>query len=136
MEVSESKLIIAVVMVFLLGVFFSLINGYYTKTYGTPLPIIVYALAVVSLGVGAFLVTLFQWKINQRQLERILKILPEDERKVMEILVKEKRIEQAYLVAETGLSKVKISRITSKLQGRGIVKKKKFGNTNLVTLDI
>jgi uncharacterized membrane protein len=79
---------------------------------------------------------LFQWKISQKQLYRILKILPEDERVIVEILVKEKRMEQNLLVAESGLSKVKVSRTLSKLEQRNLIEKKPMGNTNLIKLVI
>ncbi|MBU4342216.1 MAG: hypothetical protein KJ928_06435, partial [Candidatus Altiarchaeota archaeon] len=51
-------------------------------------------------------------------------------------LVREKKMEQTYLVAESGLSKVKVSRVLSKLEQRGIVEKKPLGNTNLVKLRV
>ena len=96
----------------------------------------VYGMTAVSMGVGALLVMLFQWKISQKQLYRILKILPEDERAIVEILVKEKRMEQNLLVAESGLSKVKVSRTLSKLEQRNLIEKKPMGNTNLIKLVI
>lgn len=137
MEISEKRLGVAFAAIFMFGVLFSFINGYYVQSTGSQLPILVYALIFIAIGVGAFIILLFQWKINQRQLERVLRILPSDERMVLEVLVREKRLEQAYLVAETGLSKVKVSRVTSKLEQRGVVKKKRgVGNTNLVVLDI
>ncbi len=137
MEISEKRLVVAFMAIFMLGVLFSIINGYYTQSTGTPLPIVFYGLIFLAIGVGALIILLFQWKINQRQLERILKLLPHDERIVLEVLVKDKKVEQSHLVAETGLSKVKVSRVTSKLEQRGVVKKKRgVGNTNLVILDI
>ena len=69
-------------------------------------------------------------------MEYLLKILPEDERTIVRVLLKEKKIEQMYLVAESGLSKVKVSRLISKLEQRGIVEKKPLGNTNLIKLTI
>ena len=85
---------------------------------------------------GALIILLFQWKITDRRAHEILRILPEDERKIVEVLLKEKRIEQMYLVAESGLSKVKVSRIVSRLQQRGVVEKKPLGNTNLIKLKV
>ncbi|VVB53945.1 Uncharacterised protein [uncultured archaeon] len=136
MEVSEKRLLIAIFAVFLLGILFSIVNGLYTEETGEPIPLIVYGLAALSLGVGAFLVLLFQWRISQAQMLHVLKALPSDERKILEVLVKEKRIEQSYLVAMTGLSKVRVSRTLSRLEGRGILEKKQLGNTNLVVLKI
>jgi len=136
MEVSETRLGIAIIAVFGLGILFAVLNGYYIQDYGEPIPMMVYGMTAVSMGVGALLVMLFQWKISQKQLYRILKILPEDERAIVEILVKEKRMEQNLLVAESGLSKVKVSRTLSKLEQRNLIEKKPMGNTNLIKLVI
>lgn len=136
MEVSESRLGIAIIAVFGLGILFAVLNGYYIQDYGEPIPMIVYGMTAVSMGVGALIVMLFQWKISQKQLYRILKVLPEDERAIVEILVKEKRMEQNLLVAESGLSKVKVSRTLSKLEQRNLIEKKPMGNTNLIKLVI
>jgi uncharacterized membrane protein len=131
MEVSETRLGVAIIAVFGLGILFSILNGYYIEDTGEPIPMIVYGMTAVAMGVGALLVLLFQWKISQKQLYRILKVLPEDERAIIEILVKEKRMEQ-----ESGLSKVKVSRTLSKLEQRNIIEKKPLGNTNLIKLVI
>ncbi|MBI1969889.1 MarR family transcriptional regulator [Candidatus Woesearchaeota archaeon] len=136
MEISEKKLVIAIGAVFLLGVFFSIANGYYTQKTGDPLPLIAYAIAFISLAVGSALVLLFQSRINKMQLENILKILPQEERKIMEILVERKEIEQKHLVVLSGLSKVKVSRVLAKLEQRGIVEKKASGYTNLVIVKL
>jgi uncharacterized membrane protein len=136
MEVSETRLGAAIIAVFGLGILFSILNGYYIEDTGEPIPMIVYGMTAVAMGVGALLVLLFQWKISQKQLYRILKVLPEDERAIIEILVKEKRMEQNLLVAESGLSKVKVSRTLSKLEQRNIIEKKPLGNTNLIKLVI
>ena len=136
MEVSEIRLGAAIIAVFGLGILFSILNGYYIENTGDPIPLIVYGMTAVAMGVGALLVMLFQWKISQKQLYRILKVLPEDERMIVELLVKEKRMEQNLLVAESGLSKVRVSRTLSKLEQRKIIEKKPLGNTNLVKLVI
>ena len=136
MEVSETRLAIAIISVFSLGIIFSILNGYYLEDTGESIPFIVYGLAAASMGVGALLILLFQWKISQKQLLKLMKILPEEERKILILLVKEKRMEQGYIVAETGLNKVKVSRTLSRLEARGIIEKKPLGNTNLVKLTI
>ena len=136
MEVSETRLALAIIAVFGLGIAFSILNGYYVEDTGAPIPYIVYGMTAAAMGVGALLVTLFQWKISQKQLERILKVLPEEERLILELLVKEKKMEQNMIVAETGLSKVKVSRTLSKIEQRGIIDKKPLGNTNLIKLRI
>jgi uncharacterized membrane protein len=127
MEVSEIRLGVAIIAVFGLGVILSIINGYYIEDTGSSIPLTVYAMTAVAMAVGALLVLLFQWKISQKQMHRLLKILPEDERAIIELLLNDGKMEQTYIVAESGLSKVKVSRI---------IEKKPLGNTNLIKLKI
>jgi len=136
MEVSETRLAAAIISVFLLGILLSILNGYYIEDTGSPMPLITYGVAAAAMVVGALIILLFQWRISHSHAYGLLKILPEDERKVVEVLLKEKRIEQMYLVAESGLSKVKVSRILARLEQRGVVEKKPLGNTNLVKLTV
>ena len=136
MEVSETRLGVAIIVVFSLGILFSIINGVYVQDTGEPIPFIVYGMTAASTGVGALIILLFQWRISHSQMHRILKVMPEDERRIIELLMNEKRMEQTYLVAESGLSKVKVSRTLSKLEQRGIIEKKPLGNTNLIKLRI
>ncbi len=137
MEVSTKKIVLALGSVFILGVLFAIANGIYTENNESSLPIYVYLIAFVSLLTGVFISFLFQWKINKVQLERVLKILPEEERKVVRLLIDNNNsLEQNKLVALTGIHKVKMSRLLSDLETRGIVKKSDLGNTNLVVLAI
>jgi len=136
MEVSETRLAVAIIAVFGLGIMFSILNGYYMADTGSSIPLMVYGMTAVAMGVGALIVLLFQWRINRKQFQRLLGVLPEDERLVVELLLEDGRLEQTYIVAESGLSKVKVSRILSRLEGRGIVEKKPLGNTNLVKLKV
>jgi uncharacterized membrane protein len=137
MEISPRKLIIALALVFFLGVLFALVNGYYTQKEGSTLPIIVYGISAVSLVLGGSLVILFQWRINKMQIHKVVKILPPEERKVVSILLENNNsIEQNKLVALSGFNKVKISRLVTELESRGVVKKTNLGNTNLIVLTI
>jgi len=136
MEVSETRLGLAIIAVFTLGILFSILNGYYVETTGSAIPLIVYGMAAASMGVGALIILLFQWRISSKQFEKLLKVLPADERALLAIILKEKKIDQTYLVAESGLSKVKVSRTLAKLVQRGVVEKKPLGNTNLIKLKI
>ncbi|MFH1404374.1 MAG: hypothetical protein ABIH11_08915 [Candidatus Altiarchaeota archaeon] len=136
MEVSETRLGIAFLAVFALGIMLSILNGYYIEDTGSSIPLMVYAVTAAAMAVGALVILLFQWRVSKQQLHRILKVLPEEERVIIGLLVDEKKMEQTYLVAESGLSKVKVSRVLSKLEQRGIIEKKPLGNTNLVKLKI
>ena len=80
------------------------------------------------------IILLFQWRISKMQMDRFIRVLPPDEREILAILLKEKRMDQTYLVAESGLSRVKVSRILMRLEQRGIIEKKQMGNTNLIRL--
>ena len=66
MEIPIKKLLIALGMVFLLGVLFAVINGYYAMNNeeGQSLPIIIYALSLISLIVGGVIAIMLQQKTN------------------------------------------------------------------------
>ena len=108
MEISESRLAVAIISVFFLGILLSVLNGEYIEDTGTQMPLLAYGVAAVAMGVGALLMLLFQWRVSRQQMQQLLRILPPDERTIVEVLLREKRIEQMYLVAESGLSKVKV----------------------------
>src|SRR3989344_8630396 len=133
MEIDNKRLVTGLSLVFALGILFALVNGFYTSSTNEQLPLIVYAISFLSILVGAFIVVMFQFKISRIQLERVLKILPREERMVIKILLDNKNmIEQNKLVVLSGFTKVQISRIIQKLVQRDVVEKKNMGNTNLV----
>ena len=137
MEVDNKRIIIGFILIFILGILFALVNGFYTMSTNEQLPLIVYAVSFVSVLIGAFIVVMFQFKISKLQLERVLKILPREERTVVKILLDNNNsIEQNKLVVLSGFTKVKISRTIQKLVERDVVEKKNIGNTNLVMLKI
>ena len=137
MEIDNKRLLIGLSLIFVLGILFALVNGFYTSSTNEQLPLIVYAISFLSILIGAFIVIMFQMKINKIQLERVLKILPREERIVVKILLdNNNKIEQNKLVVLSGYTKVQISRILQKLAERDVVEKKNMGNTNLVVLKI
>ncbi len=136
MEVSEARLGVALIAVFSLGIMLSILNGYYIEDTGESIPLVYYGGIAVAMAIGALIILLFQWKITKAQVQRILNILPEDERIIMQLLLKEGKMEQIYLVAESGLSKVRVSRTISRLEQRGVIEKKPLGNTNLIKIKI
>ena len=137
MEVEPKKLVVALLAVFLLGISFAILNGFYFTQEGETLPIIVYGVSFLSILVGAFIVLLFQWKINRAQLEKILGVLERDERTIIKILLDNKgHIEQNYIVAISGMNKVLVSRTITKLELRGVIEKKPLGNTNMIILKL
>ncbi len=137
MEVEPKKLIIALLAVFMLGISFAILNGFYFTQSGESLPIIVYGVSFLSILVGAFIVLLFQWRINRAQLEKVLGVLEKEERTIIKILLDNKgHIEQNYIVAISGMNKVAVSRTITKLELRSIVEKKALGNTNMIILKL
>jgi len=65
----------------------------------------------------------------------ISKTLTEEERKILDVLVLHNgKYLQKYIRAETGMSRLKIHRIVTRLAERGIVTFEKTGNTNEVHL--
>ncbi len=61
--------------------------------------------------------------------------LDEDERKIVELLKENGGILfQSDIVEYTGFSKAKVSRILDKLEVKGVVEKRRRGNTNVVIL--
>ena len=71
------------------------------------------------------------WKTHQK-IRRLsmLKILNERERRVLEEIIKKEGITQIELMHKLGFSKASLSKILSKLELRGLVKKKKWGKVN------
>ena len=137
MEIDNKRLLTGLVLVFVLGILFAVVNGFYTSSTNEQLPVIVYGISFLSILIGAFIVVMFQFKINRIQLEKVLKILPREERIVVKILLDNNNsIEQNKLVVLSGFSKVQISRTIRKLVERDAIEKKNMGNTNLVILKI
>ncbi|MBI5803261.1 MarR family transcriptional regulator [Candidatus Pacearchaeota archaeon] len=60
--------------------------------------------------------------------------LKSEEKQVFEIIQKNKAIFQADLIEKTGLGKAKITRIIDRLEGKGLVERKRRGMTNVVVL--
>ncbi len=137
MEIKKSNIVVGFILIFLLGVLFAIINGYYTEKTETQLPYITYGIALLSLIVGGLIVFLFEWKINKIQFERVLKVLPNKEKEIISLLLENNNsLEQNKLVALTGINKVRMSRVLRDLEIRGVIKKTNLGNTNLIVLNI
>jgi len=136
-EIPINRLILSFGLIFILGVLFSYLNGYYVEESGDPLPVIVYIISIVSIAIGAVIILMFQWKISKLKLQSVLKILPKDEAEIINCLIEHNnRLEQNHIVAYTGYNKVRVSRILSKYQQKGLIEKRHVGNTNLVILNL
>ncbi len=74
-------------------------------------------------------------KLSKENYQKIMKDMDEDEKKVLEGIIAEKgSIMQSGIVAKTGLTKVKVTRILDRLEGREIIERKRRGMTNVVIL--
>ena len=60
--------------------------------------------------------------------------LKKDEKQVFELIQDNKAIFQADLIEKTGFGKAKMTRIIDRLEGRGLVERKRRGMTNVVVL--
>ncbi len=98
------------------------------------------AIVVLLIVVGVFLVFSKPATkiITKRQNEKKSKInineYTKEEKSVIQLLIENKALFQADIVDKTGFAKVKVTRILDKLEGRGIIERKRRGLNNLVVL--
>ncbi|MBI2076681.1 MAG: hypothetical protein HYT72_05540 [Candidatus Aenigmarchaeota archaeon] len=93
---------------------------------------------ILSLGIIAVLAAgflLVMYIMRKRPMRDILPVLTDAERKVMQILLREKKpVDQRLIVKEADFSKSKVSRIISDLENRGLIERIPKGRTNLIRL--
>lgn len=77
-----------------------------------------------------------QFSFNRAEHKRKIAsdLLEGDEKKLYLIVYEKKQILQSELVLESGLSKVKVSRLLQKLENKSLLVRKPYGNTNKVTI--
>jgi uncharacterized membrane protein len=107
-------------------------HSHIAEVYGRIANLFVPLISLGSLLLGAFVSLSFQWGISAVKFEMVLKLLPHNEAAVMKILFSRRKITQAELSSETGLSRPAVSRVLTVFEGRGLVDKKPEGNTNRV----
>jgi len=91
-------------------------------------------LVIITLVIIAFAASIM-FIFKKQKMKDILPVLTEGERKVMEILLREKgEADQRVIVKETDFSKPKVSRIISNLIDRGLIEKISKGRKNLIKL--
>jgi len=74
-------------------------------------------------------------KITKGNYQKIMSNLNKDEKIVLKNIIKaEGSIFQSDLVDKTGLNKVKITRVLDKLEGKGLIERKRRGMRNAVIL--
>ncbi len=106
--------------------------------------IISYSLIGLLVLIGAF-VTFFMHEkklppetkktLSEEEKKRTLENLNDEEKQVMNLVLREQgSIYQSDLIKDTQLTKVKVTRILDKLEGRGLIERKRRGMTNIVIL--
>jgi uncharacterized membrane protein len=74
-------------------------------------------------------------EVTRENFEKAMNGLDEDERKVFGSIIDEKgSMFQSSLVEKTGLNKVRVSRVLDRLEGKGLLERKRRGMTNVVVL--
>ncbi len=104
-----------------------------------PLELLIPLLSSTGLLVGtlAYYFMSSQFRVKEkRDFVPLLSLLPGDQRLVLEAIIKAGgKMPQSRIVSNTGLNKVKVSRVVSDLEARGVVKKTGKGVTNLIELE-
>jgi uncharacterized membrane protein len=74
-------------------------------------------------------------KVTKENYKEVLEKLSNDEKEILEVIIEAKgSIYQSKIVEETDMTKVKVTRILDKLEGRKIIERKRRGMTNIVIL--
>jgi uncharacterized membrane protein len=92
-------------------------------------------LAIIFLMKDETVVKEMKKHLSAEDKHKKLENLDEEERKVMDIILREDgSIFQSSLVNETKLSKVKVTRILDRLEGKSLIERKRRGMSNVVLL--
>jgi uncharacterized membrane protein len=74
-------------------------------------------------------------KLTRENYQKVMSGLEKDEKKVLSAVVDAKgSVMQSELVDKIGMTKVKVTRILDRLEGRGLIERKRRGMTNVVIL--
>lgn len=60
--------------------------------------------------------------------------LTKEEKQILELIIQNKTIFQADIIDKTNFSKAKVTRIIDRLEGNGLVERKRRGMTNIIVL--
>lgn len=121
-------------------------NGLACPAYGTIAQQTYLSLAIVGILVIVGFVLVFakpkekivirKIKYNENNKQRNINLaeLKPEEKQVLNLVQENKAIFQADLIDKTGFGKAKMSRIIDRLEGQGLVERKRRGMTNVVVL--
>jgi uncharacterized membrane protein len=75
-------------------------------------------------------------KVKERKMEKKIDLsdLRKEDKEVLKLIKENKAVFQADLIEKTGFGKAKMTRIIDRLEGKGIVERKRRGMTNVVVL--
>ena len=99
-----------------------------------------FSISFIIGGIGAYMIYTNRKQaetiaLNDKKLEKTVAILNDDEKKVYTLLKAEDgALLQSDLMEKSGFTKVKVSRVLDKLEGRGLVERKRRGMTNLIII--
>lgn len=113
--------------------------AYATITQQTYLSLAIVGILVI---IGLFLIfskpfeKIVVRKIRENEKKKVIDIndLTKEEKAVLKLVQEEGAIFQAELIEKTGFGKAKMTRIIDRLEGRGIVERKRRGMTNVVVM--
>jgi len=111
------------------------IRIYYEGLAAGPIETFIYRWLFVFILI--FVVAIFFiYRSTSKKSELILSVLNEAERMIVDIIRKEgkDKVDQRKIVAQSGFSKAKVSRIIQSLEGRGVVSVEKLGRKNRISL--
>ena len=104
-------------------------------SYGLMGLLILAGLVIIFLIKDETVVKEMKKHLSNEEKHKKLENLDEEERKIMDIILKEDgSIFQSSLVNETKLSKVKVTRILDRLEGKQLIERKRRGMSNVVLL--
>lgn len=74
-------------------------------------------------------------ELDEEEKKKKMENLDEEESKLMSIVLREQgSAYQSDLIKETNLSKVAVTRLLDRLEGKGLIERKRRGMTNIVIL--
>lgn len=94
---------------------------------------IVILIVVIAAGIIFMFLKEKPAQVKKENIE-ITKTLNAEEKAIYYIAAKEGSVFQADLVEKSGFDKVKVTRILDKLEGKGLIERKRRGMTNIVIL--
>jgi uncharacterized membrane protein len=139
-------LIFGVITFFVFAVSFTVFytSQNFSSTCGCKVPIWLIIVFVSSLGLFVGLISYYfiaksfikERKEKEKNLLKILDFFNNEEKEILFLIIKNKgKINQNYISKSLEFSKVKVSRIISNLEKKGILQKEKNGMTNNIILN-